>query len=201
MNNYATLLTDFRNLSKITADDYVLEKGYQCFRVSFKNKNITVTKKMNTITVNSDKYNLENKIVVDILNIFHNKYGMEITKYAEQPMEILNLPAMFIADFTNIKVIRTVITEATINNNNFQKYTDKFLTEYTLQEQYLFDSSGTGIEYTINETNEIISEGVLGGSLFSYYKADDIPLFIIPEYSLTNYNQLIKHDKDVFDGT
>ena len=201
MNNYATLLTDFRNLSKITADDYVLEKGYQCFRVSFKNKNITVAKKMNTITVNGDKYNLENKIVVDILNIFHNKYGMEITKYAEQPMEILNLPAMFIADFTNIKVIKTVITEATINNNNFQKYTDKFLTEYALQEQYLFDSSGTGIEYTINETNEIISEGVLGGSLFSYYKADDIPLFIIPEYSLTNYNQLIKHDKDVFDGT
>lgn len=201
MNNYATLLTDFRNLSKITADDYVLEKGYQCFRVSFKNKNITVAKKMNTITVNGDKYNLENKIIVDILNIFHNKYGMEITKYAEQPMEILNLPAMFIADFTNIKVIKTVITEATINNNNFKKYTDKFLTEYALQEQYLFDSSGTGIDYTINETNEIISEGVLGGSLFSYYKADDIPLFIIPEYSLTNYNQLIKHDKDVFDGT
>ena len=201
MNNYATLLTDFRNLSKITADDYVLEKGYQCFRVSFKNKNITVAKKMNTITVNGDKYTLENKIVVDILNIFHNRYGMEITKYAEQPMEILNLPAMFIADFTNIKVIKTVITEATINNNNFQKYTDKFLTEYALQEQYLFDSSGTGVDYIINETNEIISESVLGGSLFSYYKADDIPLFIIPEYSLTNYNQLIKHDKDVFDGT
>lgn len=200
MNNYATLLTDFRNLSKITSDDYILEKGYQCFRVTFKNKDIAITKKMNTITVNSDTYNLENKTVLDVLNIFHDKYNMEVTKYEEQPMEILNLSSMFIADFTNIKVTRTIITEATINKNNFESYTDKFLTQYTLKEQYLFNTFGVGVEYTVNETNEIISESVLGGSLFSYYKADDIPLFIIPEYNLTNYNQLIKHDKDVFDG-
>ena len=197
MNEYSTLLTDFRDIKRISTQDYILEKGYQCFRLELSDLDIKLEKRLNTLYVNNREYDLTKMIVLDVIYLLHDKYKVDITKYSEQPIDIVYLPGVYIADFSNVSFNITPITDTNFLINDIRYKTDIFLTEYELVDYKVYDDVGIRVDVQENDS-KLIGEDLLGNNLMCTYKTMSVPIFLLPEYVVSNYNQLIKQDTGAY---
>lgn len=190
------LLDNFSSFKKVTYEDYVEEKGYTIISLTNIGDKFSFEKRFNTLIVFEKETNskleipLEDLSIIDVLNIVY-KYDKDISfnRYKENKLELLNISAMFLADFSTEKTVKYNIAFRPVDLNPVLFYKDRFNSKYFYKSFNVTTKTGLQIPYKL-KNNKLFIEDVYEGSLYVTYKAVDLKLQVLKEFVVSDISQL-----------
>ena len=190
------LLSDFDSFKRITYDDYVYEKGYPILSLSNISEKFSFEKRFNNFIIveKETSFKLEipidNMSIVDVLNLMiKHDSTLNIGRYKENSLEILNISAMFLADFSTEKTIKYNVSSRPVDLNPVLFYKDRFNSKYFYQSLETVTTRGLTIPYSI-KNNKLFLESGFEGSLYVTYKATDLKIQLLKEFVISDLSQL-----------
>lgn len=190
------LLTDFTSFKKMTYEEYVKRKGYTILALSNVSDNFVFEKRFNRLFITDKGDNSKRSLVldelsiIDVLNIIIDlDKTLEVFRYKENDISVLNASALFLTDFSTEKKVKYKITERPVNLNGILRYTDDFNSDYKYKSLTVLGPASQAIPYTI-KNNQLFLEQNLMGDLYVTYQATDLKIQMLKEFVLSDPNQL-----------
>lgn len=195
------LLSDFDSFKRVTYDDYVYEKGYPILSLSNISGKFSFEKRFNNLIIieKDTSFKLEipidNMSIIDVLNIMvKHDSTLSVGRYKENSLEILNISAMFLADFSTEKTIKYNVSARPVDLNPVLFYKDRFNSKYFYQSLETVTTRGLTIPHSIKD-NKLFLESGFEGSLYVTYKATDLKIQLLKEFVISDLSQLYSFGK------
>lgn len=174
------LLNDFKPFNRITYKDYVTRKGYPILSIDNPPK---VEKRFDRLYLEGKVIPLEDKTIIDVLNLLK----ADVYRYTENPVEVLNNSALFLADFSSTLTIDYSIAQTPVDLNLILHYEDEFNSLFSFESFRTISQAGTTLEHTVKDNKLFLDTG---GILRVTYRAIELRLSILKEFVLSDINQL-----------